>query len=71
MAGYNSIMLYFDNITMTGVDQTFYVDLVHINPETGANIETTPATITLEAIGIMNLTKITGQCLLLTPFLTI
>ena len=61
MAGYTFITLYLDNITMTGVDQTFYVNLVHINPETGVNIATTLSTITLEAIGIMNLTTFTGQ----------
>lgn len=58
MAGNTFITLYFDNITMTGIDQTFYVDLIHINPETGANIATTPSMITLEAIGMMNFAKI-------------
>ena len=49
--GYAYITLYFDNITMTGIDQVFYVDLVHIDTGSGVNVNITPATITLEAIG--------------------
>lgn len=45
------VTLFFDNIMMTGIDQEFYVNLVHTNPEIGVNVETTPSTITLEAIG--------------------
>lgn len=45
------VTLFFVNITMTGIDQIFYVNLVHANPEVGVNVETTPSTITLEAIG--------------------
>ena len=51
MAGTTYITLYFDNITMTGIDQTFYVDLIHTNPEIGAFIVTSPSKVILEAIG--------------------
>ena len=46
-----SVTLYFDNITMTGLDQVFYVDLVLVDTESGVNIQTTPSNITLQPIG--------------------
>ena len=45
------VTLYFYNIVMTGIDQVFYVGLVHTNPETGVNVEIIPSTVTLEAVG--------------------
>ena len=45
------VTLYFNNIMMTGIDQVFNMSLVHPNPETGVNVETTPSTVTLEAVG--------------------
>ena len=48
---YADVSLYFDNITMTGLDQVFYVDLEQINGGSGININTTQSRITLEAIG--------------------
>ena len=46
-----SVTLYFDNITMTGLDQVFYVDLVLVDTGSGVNIQTTPSNITLQPIG--------------------
>ena len=45
------VTLYFDNITMTGLDQVFYVDLALVDTESGVNIQTTPSNITLQPIG--------------------
>ena len=55
--GYAEVTLYFDNVTMTGVDQVFDIDLVQIDAENGANIVTTPSTIVLEPIGKNLITK--------------
>ena len=49
--GYAEVTLYFDNITMTGVDQMLDIDLVQTDTENGANVVTTPSTIILEPIG--------------------
>ena len=49
--GYAEVTLYFDNITMTGMDQTFDIDLVQIDTENGANVVTAPSTIILEPVG--------------------
>lgn len=62
-AGTVDVTLYFDNVMMTGIDQVFYVNLVHTNPETGVNVETTPSTITLEAIGGYILIRFHQYCI--------
>ena len=50
-AGTTFVTLYFDSVTMTGLDQVLTVELVHANPDSGVNVQTTPSTITLEATG--------------------
>ena len=49
--GYAEVILYFNNVTMNGVDQVLNVYLVHTDPENGVNVETTSSTVTLEPVG--------------------
>ena len=48
---YADVTLYFDNVTMTGLDQVLYVDLVLTDVSSGVNINSTRSTIILEPIG--------------------
>ena len=48
---YADVTLYFDNVTMTGLDQVLYVDLVLTDAGSGVNVNSTRSTIILEPIG--------------------
>lgn len=48
---YADVTLYFDNVTMTGLDQVLYVDLVLTDVGSGVNINSTQSTIVIEPIG--------------------
>ena len=48
---YADVTLYFDNVTMTGLDQVLYVDLVLTDAGSGVNVSSTRSTIILEPIG--------------------
>ena len=50
--GFTYVTLYFDNITMTGLDQVFYLDLVQTDPESSINVQTTRSSVTLQPIGM-------------------
>ena len=48
---YADVTLYFDNVTMTGLEQVLYVDLVLTDAGSGVNVNSTRSTIILEPIG--------------------
>ncbi len=48
---YADVTLYFDNVTMTGLNQVLYVDLVLTDAGSGVNVNSTQSTIILEPIG--------------------
>ena len=50
-SGYAEVTLYLENITIADMGQMFYIDLIHVNVETGVNVETAPSVMTLQLLG--------------------
>ena len=48
---YADVTLFFENVTMTGLDQVLSVDLVLTDVGSGVNINSIQSTITLEPLG--------------------
>ena len=55
-SGYAEVTLYLENITIADIGQVFYIDLIHVNVESGVNVETALSVVTLQLLGKKKLT---------------
>ena len=50
-SGYTEVTLYFDSIAPSDIGEMFIINLVHMNVDSGVNVQTTPSLVTLEFLG--------------------